>query len=69
MGNENMEFSQRKSTLWIASGNLGVFVITKRNGRWWGQYNGKMKSFNFPPTKSLKAAKEMCKENAYWEEE
>lgn len=63
-----MEFKQRKSTLWLASGKFGVFAIEKRNGRWWAQYNGNNKSFNLPPTKSLRVAKEMCKENAYWED-
>lgn len=63
-----MEFEKVKSTLFKAIGLRGFFQIKKSKGLWWPMYWGENKAFYLPPQKTLNEARDICKENDYWED-
>lgn len=60
---------EKQGSLYIATGEKGCFYIKKSRGWFWAEYVGKCRAFKFPPCQFIKEAKELCRGNAYWEEE
>lgn len=52
---------------WIAHGDLGDFIIKKVGRTYYPKFVGE-KTFNLPPQRTIKLAKEICQNNWYWED-
>lgn len=59
---------EKENNSWVAVGKLGRFVITQKYRMWFAKYESEEKNFNLPRTRLLRQAKEMCKNNFYWED-
>ena len=62
-----MQWIKNKST-YTAQGELGKFVVQKSRNVYFAKYISADKSFNLPPSQSLKEIKETCESNFYWED-
>ena len=62
-----MSWAQPKSTMWVAEGKGGKFVIERSRGKFWAHYFSEDCAFKMPPKSKLSEAKEMCENNDYWE--
>lgn len=56
---------------WQAQGKRGVFTIEQSGKLFWARYCSVkgFKSFKMPPKQKLSEAKEMCQDNANWEDD
>lgn len=59
---------EKKDNYWVAQGNEGKFIIRKKSIFYYASYTSKTITFNLPRNTSIKALKQMCQDNFYWEE-
>jgi len=59
---------EKKDNYWLAQGENGKFIIRKQSIFYYAKYVSKTTSFNLPRNTSIKAVKQMCQDNFYWEE-
>lgn len=64
-----MAWQKHNSSRYVAFGSNGNFIVEKHGGLWWGSYVSLRKRFHLPPKNTLREAKSLCEENAYWEEQ
>lgn len=66
---KHMKWERESSTTAMAVGEFGTFRITRQGGMYWGRYHGKdNRHFKLPPRRLISQAKELCRENYFWEE-
>lgn len=59
---------EKKDNYWVAKGNDGKFIIRKKSIFYYASYTSQTTTFNLPRNTSIKAVKQMCQDNFYWEE-
>lgn len=62
-----MKFERNKN-IWVAEGILGRFIIKKQYRMYYPKYESEDKNFNLPRCRLFSEAKEICKNNFYWED-
>ena len=59
---------EKKDNYWIVKGDNGKFIIRKKSIFYYASYTSQTTTFNLPRNTSIKAVKQMCQDNFYWED-